>query len=80
MCFQDRIIYWVKSKYWRTSHNFGIQFPKTVQYASNIEWQFETDFWTKSTSNKMENFCILLEKLDIITSNDMIKETFRSVY
>ena len=28
---RDRIIYKVKSKYWRTSHKFGIQVPKTVK-------------------------------------------------
>ena len=28
---RDRIIYKVKSKYWRTSHKFGIQVPKIVK-------------------------------------------------
>ena len=36
---RDRIIYKVKSKYWITSHKFGIGVPKTAKEADDIDRQ-----------------------------------------
>ena len=40
----DRITSKVKYKYWRTSHRFGIQVPKTVKEAYDIDRQSGTEF------------------------------------
>ena len=42
------IISKVKDIYWRTTHNFGIQVPKMVDEAYEINQQTGTKFWTKS--------------------------------
>ena len=41
---RDRIISKVTSKYWRTSHKFGIQVPKKVKEAYKIDRKSGTDF------------------------------------
>ena len=66
---RDRIISKVKYKYWRTSHKFGIRFPKTVKEAYNIGRQPGTDFWTKAIAKEMTNVRISFEKLDDVTPN-----------
>ena len=39
-----RIVAKVKSKYWRTSHKFGIRGPKTAKEAYEIDRQSGSDF------------------------------------
>ena len=46
----DTIIFKVKSNYCPTSHNFGIQAPKTVKEAYEIDSQSGTDFQNKAIS------------------------------
>ena len=48
ICKRYRIISRVKSQYWRTTHTFGIQVPKTVDEAYQIDQQTRTNVWTKS--------------------------------
>ena len=55
---RDRIISKVKSKYWRTSHKFGIHVPKIVKEAYDIGMQSGTDFWTKEITKDMTNIRI----------------------
>ena len=64
---RDRIISKVKYKYWRTSHKFGIQVPKTVKEAYEIDRQLGTDFWTKDIAKDMINVRISFENLDGVT-------------
>ena len=61
---RDRIISKVKSKYWRTSHKFGIRIPKTVEEALEIDRITGTDFWTKAIEKEMKNVRIAFAKLD----------------
>jgi len=35
----------IKSKYWRTSHKFGIKIPKSVEHALSIGQDNGTDYW-----------------------------------
>ena len=49
---RDRIISKLKSKYWHTSHKFGIRIPKTVDEAYRIDQQTGTDYWTKAIEKK----------------------------
>jgi hypothetical protein len=48
---RNRIISKVKSRYWKTTHKFGIRLPKTVEEALEIDRITNTDFW-KSAINK----------------------------
>ena len=76
----DRIIYRVKSKYWRTSHKFGIQVSKTVKEAYEIEKKLGTDFWTKAIVKEMTNVRISFDNLDGVTPDAMGKGTIKPGY
>ena len=75
-----RIISKVKSKYWRTSHKFGILVPKTVKYAYDIDRQLWTEFWTKDIAKDMTNVRIEFEKLDGVTPDETRKREINPVY
>ena len=64
---RDRIISKVKTKYWRTSHKFGIRIPKTVDEAYKIDAKLGTDYWMKSIEKEVKNVRIVFEKLDNIS-------------
>ena len=42
---KDRIISRVKSCYWRTSHNFGIALPHSIEEAYAINEESGDTFW-----------------------------------
>ena len=42
---RERIISKVKSKYWKTSHKYGVRLPKSAEEALRIEKESETDYW-----------------------------------
>jgi hypothetical protein len=50
---RNRIIAKMKSRYWRTTHKFGIRVPKTVQEALAIDEETNTDFWRKALGKEM---------------------------
>ncbi|GFH56846.1 hypothetical protein CTEN210_13322 [Chaetoceros tenuissimus] len=68
---RDRIISKVKSKYWRTTHKFGIRIPKTVAEAYKIDQLTGTDFWTKAIEKEMSNVRIAFERLEGVTREEM---------
>ena len=70
---RDSIMYKVKSKYWRTSHNFGIWVSKKVKETYYIYRQSGTDFWTKDIAKEMTNVRILFKKLDGVTPYEVKK-------
>ena len=68
---RDRIISKVKTKYWRTTHKFGICIPKSVIEAYQIDRDTGTDFWTKAIEKEMKNVRIAFEKLEGVTPEEM---------
>lgn len=68
---RNRIIRKVKSKYWRTTHKFGIQIPKTVEEAYEIDRITGTDFWMKAIEKEMANVRVAFEKLEGVTVDEM---------
>ena len=68
---RDRIISKVKSKYWRTTHKFGIQILKTVEEAYEIDRITGTDFWMKAIEKEMVNVRVAFEKLEGVTIDEM---------
>ena len=52
---RDRIIGKVKSCYWKKTHKFGIEFPKSVEEALAIDRKTQTDFWCKAIEKEMKN-------------------------
>jgi hypothetical protein len=50
---RNRIISKVKSRYWKTTHKFGIRLPKTVEEALEIDRTTNADFWRKAINKEM---------------------------
>lgn len=61
---RNRKISKVKSKYWRTTHKFGIRLPKTVEEALRIDRETGTDFWRKAVNREMSKVKIAWEEHD----------------
>jgi hypothetical protein len=52
---RDRIIKKVKSRYWKRTHKFGIEMPKSVAEALKVDRDTGTDFWRKAIDKEMKN-------------------------
>jgi hypothetical protein len=52
---RDRLIMKVKTRYLRRTHKFGIEVPKTVMRALEIDRETETDFWRKAIEKEMKS-------------------------
>ncbi len=50
---RNRIIAKVKARYWRTTHKFGIELPKTVAEAYAIDKRTGTDHWRRAIEKEM---------------------------
>jgi len=61
---RNRIIGKVKSRYWRTTHKFGIRLPHSVAEAYCIDKETGTDFWTRAIEKEMKNVRIAFRKWD----------------
>jgi hypothetical protein len=48
----NRIISKVKSRYWKTTHKFGIRLPKLVKEALEIDRIMNTDLWRKLSTRR----------------------------
>jgi hypothetical protein len=52
---RDRIIKKVKSRYWKRTHKFGIELPKTVAEALKVDRDTGTNFWRKAVDKETKN-------------------------
>jgi len=50
---RNQIVSKLKTRYWRTTHKFGIEVPKTVQEAFAIDERTGTKFWRKAIDKEM---------------------------
>ena len=50
---RSRIIGKMKSKYWRTTHKFGVRLPKDAAEALRIDEETGTDFWRKALEKEL---------------------------
>jgi len=58
---KDRIIGHIKSKYWKTTHKFGIKIPKSVEHALEIDCKMGTDHWRRAIEKEMKKVRITFE-------------------
>ena len=59
----------VKSKYWRSTHKFGIEIPKSVSEAYKI---FSgSNHWTRAIEKELRNVRVAFEKIDGVTEQQM---------
>jgi len=59
---RNRIVNRLKSRYWRTTHKFGIEIPKSVEHALQIDRETGTDHWRKAIEKEMKNVRIAFQK------------------
>jgi hypothetical protein len=64
---RNRIISKIKSRYWRTTHKFGIRLPKTVEEALEIDRQTGTDYWYKAINKEMSKVKVAWEAKEGVT-------------
>ena len=57
-----RIIAKIKTKYWKTTHKFGIEIPKSVEHALRIDQETGTDYWRKAIEKEMKNVRIAFQR------------------
>ena len=58
---RNRIIAKVKAKYWHTTHNFGIQVPKSVDEALAIDKENGNTLWYTAIQKETKNVCVAFE-------------------
>ena len=58
---RDRIICKTKTRYWKRSHKYGIELPKTIKEALQIDKRTKTNFWQKSLEKEMKNVMVAFE-------------------
>ena len=64
---RNRIIAKVKSRYWKTSHKYGVRLPHSVQEALQIDKETGTDFWWKAIQKEMKKVMVAFEFDDGLT-------------
>ena len=64
---RNRILAKMKSRYWRTTHKFGIRVPKTVQEALAIDEETNTDFWRKALGKEMSKVKVAWTAVEGVT-------------
>jgi hypothetical protein len=59
---RNRIISKMKSRYWKTTHNFGYKIPHSVEGALAIDQRTNTDLWRKAIEKEMKAVGIAFER------------------
>jgi len=68
---RNRIVGKVKSKYWKTTHKFGVRLPKTAKEALQIDKETGTDFWQKAIEKELRKVKVAWEARDDLTIGDV---------
>jgi hypothetical protein len=58
----DRIIAKIKSKYWIRTHKYGIEIPKSVKHAQELDQKNGNTLWRDAIMQEMKNVRITFEK------------------
>ena len=66
---RNRVISKLKSKYWRTTHKFGIRLPKDVKKALEIDRITGTYFWRKAVNKEMSKVKVVWQADKKFTTN-----------
>ena len=59
---KNRMIAKIKTKYWRTTHKFGIEIPKSVEHALRIDYETGTDYWRRAIEKEMKNVRVAFQR------------------
>lgn len=64
---RQRIVGKVKSRYWKTTHKFGVRLPHSVEEALRIDRETGTDFWEKAIMKERSKAKISWKPLEGVT-------------
>ena len=68
---RERIISKAKTKYWRTSHKYGVRLPKTVEEALKIDDETGTNFWETALNKEMKKAKVAYEAVEGCTPKEV---------
>ena len=68
---RERIISKTKSKYWRTTHKYGVRLPKNVDEALTIIRETKTNFWEQALNKEMQKAKVAYEEVEGCTPEDV---------
>ncbi len=68
---RNRIIGKVKSRYWKTSHKYGVRLPHSVQEALQIDKETGTDFWWNAIQKELKKVTVALEYDEGVTAQQI---------
>ena len=68
---RDRIIAKVKTKYWKTTHKYGVRLPKTIDEALKIDADTGTNFWSAAVKKEMSKAQVAYEEVDGVTPEEV---------
>jgi hypothetical protein len=66
----NRIISKVKSRYWKTTHKFGVRMPKSVLEAFKLDEENGNDLWRKSIEKEMGKARVAFERVEGYSPDD----------
>lgn len=58
---RNRIISKTKTKYWRTTHKYGVRMPKSVKEALDLDKENGNDLWEKAIKKEMSKVRVAFE-------------------
>ena len=70
---RERIISKLKSKYWRTTHKYGIRIPKDVKEAMQLDEANGNTFWQDAIRKEMEKVCVAYSVNEDFTPDEVRK-------
>eukprot|EP00957_Ditylum_brightwellii_P132163 10077067-Ditylum_brightwellii.AAC.1 len=68
---RNRIISKVKSRYWKTTHKFGIELPHSVAEALKLDGKNGNDFWRRAIEKEMKKATPAFEKEEELSPDDV---------
>ena len=68
---RKRIISKVKSRYWKTTHMYGIKLPHSVEEALQLDAESNTDHWAKAIAKENKKVRVSWHSLKDATPDDV---------
>jgi len=68
---RNRIISKVKSRYWQTTHKYGIRLPHSTEEALQIDRETGTNFWEKALAKEMTNVQVAWKVKEGVTPEEV---------
>ena len=70
---RNRIVAKMKSRYWKTTHKFGVRVPKTVEEALAIDEETGTNFWRNAMGKEMSKVKVAWKTRNDVTPPEQVR-------